>query len=73
MTATNFISSKDNAEERVMHSKSDNIKIANHEKSDNIKVANHDKADEAFDQHFVSRLSRYQQYIFRKQKQNSLF
>ena len=34
--AFNFISSKDNNEERVMHSKSDNIEIMNNDKEDEV-------------------------------------
>ena len=47
--AINFISSKDTDEERVMHSKSDNIEI----------MIN-DKADEVIEELFHSLLSRYQ-------------
>ena len=45
----NFMSSKDNDEEHVMHSKSDNIKIMSN-----------DKADEVIEELFQSLLSRYQ-------------
>ena len=45
----NFISSKDTDEDRVMHSKSDNIEIMIY-----------DKADEFIKEHFESLLSRYQ-------------
>ena len=34
--AINFISSKDTDEERVMHSKSDNIEIIIHDKADKV-------------------------------------
>ena len=47
--AINFISSKDNDEERVMHSKRVNIEIRSH-----------DKADEAFEELFASLLFRDQ-------------
>ena len=49
MIAINFISSKNNDEERVMHSKSDNIEI----------MIN-DKADEVIKEPFQSLLSKYQ-------------
>ena len=45
----NFISSKDNDKEHVMHSKSGNIEIMSH-----------DKADEVIEEPFESNLSRYQ-------------
>ena len=47
--AINFVSSKDKDEERVMHSKSNNIEI----------MIN-DKADEAIEEPFQSLISRYQ-------------
>ena len=47
--AINFMSSKNNKKERVMHSKSDNIEIMSH-----------DKADEDIEQLFGSLLLRYQ-------------
>ena len=47
--AVNFISSRNNDEERVMHSKSDNIQIMNN-----------DKADEVIEKRFESLFNRYQ-------------
>ena len=49
MIGINFVSSKDNNEERVIHSKSDNIEI----------MIN-DKGDEVIEELFQSHLSRYQ-------------
>ena len=49
MIAINFMSSKNNDEESLMHSKSDNIKIMTNE-----------KADEVIEELFQSLLSRYQ-------------
>ena len=46
--AINFISSKDNDEERVMHSRSDNTEITINE-----------KADEVIEERFESLLNRY--------------
>ena len=46
--ASNFMSSKGNGEECIMHSKSDNIEITSH-----------DKADEPIKQFFELVLSRY--------------
>ena len=47
--AINLISSKDNDEERVMHSKSDNLEITTY-----------DKTDEVNEEPVGSRLNRYQ-------------
>ena len=49
MRTINFMSSKENDEEHVMHSKSDNVDIIGH-----------DRADEAIEELFESLLSRYQ-------------
>ena len=49
MISINFISSKDNDEERVMHSK-----------SDNKEMMINDKKDEVIEEIFQSLLSRYQ-------------
>ena len=55
--ATDFISSEDNDEERVMHSKSDNIKI----------MIN-DKADEVIEELFKSLRNRYQSNLEKSMK-----
>ena len=44
--AINFISSKENDEERVMHSKSDNIEIVINDKADEV-------IEELFKSHFI--------------------
>ena len=52
--AINFFSFKDTDEERVIHSKSDNIEIIT------LEIMTHDKTDKVIEEPFQSLLSRYQ-------------